>query len=227
MIEEVLKLLGLILALILATRFTAEGAVFLRNYFNAGPEILGVMSFILIFILIMISVRLLILLLKNIVKFAMLSGVDRSGGFLFGAFKGALLLSVVIWALLFLPTSRYMETLDSESKSYTTIRKVAPSVYNFLLRGVEGVNSFLDEVEAMVPSSKFPPVSGDRQAWNSLKSLSDSLGISVDDLKKLHPAEIRNRLDELGITGEEREEILHQLKEAMGNDASLQSVRSR
>jgi len=225
LIEEVLQLLGLVLAILLATRYMETGAAFLGNYINAKAELLGVLSFILIVILVMVSMRFLIVFLKNLIRLAMLSWVDRAGGGVFGAFKGAVLLSIVIWVLMFLPAQSHFKALEEESVSFGTIRGIAPSVYDFLLQRSDGVNSFLDEMGRFLPSINLPESGRSAFRTASLGPLTDSLGLSMEELKHLSPDEIRTKLSGLGIGKDRQEELLRRLEKYVGQRGAAESYQ--
>ena len=79
--EELLKIVGLFVAVLLALQYVHAVAGLLADRFNTTPENLTVVSFILIVILVMIGFRIVAALLKRVIRFAMLGWLDNGFDF--------------------------------------------------------------------------------------------------------------------------------------------------
>lgn len=186
LIEELLKLVGIIVAIILAIRLMAPGAVLLSQVVNAEPEKLGFVSFLIIFVLIMIGFRVLAKILKGIFKFAMLGWLDKLGGGAFGALKGALLMSALVWLLLFLPVDSYTNDLRDNSISFGKLETFAPKVYDTLMHLIPGSISFQEKIESFISGDHTLRAMNFFRNPKFLKDLQDQIGHDeTSDLLKL------------------------------------------
>ena len=150
LIEELFKLVGIIVAIIFAVKLMTPGAYLLAEIVNAEPEKLGFVSFLIIFILIMIGFRVAAKILKGIFKFAMLGWLDKAGGGAFGAAKGALLISALIWLLLFLPVQSYTNDLRDNSMTFGFLENFAPKVYDGMMRVIPGSVTFQEKIDGFI-----------------------------------------------------------------------------
>ncbi len=150
LVEELFKLVGIIAAIVLAIKFMTPGAQLLASIFNANADKLGFISFIVIFILVLLAFRFAAKVVKSILKLAMLGWLDKLGGGAFGAAKGALLLSALIWLLLFLPIDSYTNNLRDNSLTFRPLENFAPQVYNGLLKVIPNSIPFQEKIQQFI-----------------------------------------------------------------------------
>lgn len=151
LVEELLKIVGLIVAIIVASHFVNVGADLLADFFNTQPGKMTVVSFIVIALGTMIVFRILIAMIKGILRFAMLGWLDRTGGAAFGTVKGAILLSALVWLFILLPTGEIVSELEDESKSFPVVRSVVPSLYQVFKAVLPASGTFMDQVRGYIP----------------------------------------------------------------------------
>lgn len=154
LVEELLKIVGLVVAIIVASHFVNIGADFLADFFNTQPGKMTVVSFIVIALGTMILFRILIAMIKGILRFAMLGWLDRTGGAAFGTVKGAILLSALVWLFILLPTGNIVSDLEQESKSFPAVRSVVPSLYQLFKVVLPAGGTFMDQVREYIPVDK-------------------------------------------------------------------------
>jgi len=97
LVREVCSMLGLIVGCWAAFRYYPAVAGVLRPFIHLPNSIAAVISFILIFITIGLLFYFLGHLLTVVFKIALLGGINRIGGVLFGFLQGALLLCILLY----------------------------------------------------------------------------------------------------------------------------------
>jgi len=137
---EVLTLLGLVTAIFVAIFWYADLSVFLIKQFKWNQTLSNVISFILIFILVIIVFRVLENILTRITALLLLNWVNNLGGALFGFMRGALIVSLLIFLINFIPLvvrTQFSESmladilLDSLIVIYNSIREWLPEHFQF------------------------------------------------------------------------------------------------
>lgn len=103
LIREVASILGLVLAFVLANSYYAELAPRLEELLG-GPTLANLAAYLGIFLGTMLVIFLLASFIRKVLRMVMLGWLDSLGGGALGAFKGALLCSIIVMALTaFLP----------------------------------------------------------------------------------------------------------------------------
>ena len=92
-VREVISLIGLVLAFIIASRSSGEAGDFLSQWISNGT-VADMAGFALVFILVMLFVGLVGALLRKLVDMAALTALDRTLGVFFGAARGMLLIAL-------------------------------------------------------------------------------------------------------------------------------------
>lgn len=210
LVEELLKIIGLVAAILIAISYVHIVAAKLAAMFDSSPEKLTVISFILIILVVMFGIKLFTELLKRFLRFSMLGWADRAGGAIFGAVKATILLSLLLWGLLLLPVERYTSDLETNTETYSIILGVAPTIYDGIVKVFPDARYFIHRME------KYLPVSGERTSFarfnrdTPLDRLEELLGDEVD------PEVLRDfskeKVQELLESPELREELRRRLK---------------
>lgn len=123
LIEEALKLIGMILASILAVRFYGLGVLLIQDIFNLSAGVLTVAGFIIVFLIVYLAVQLLSSLLKRIVSSLKLIWLDRLSGLGFGALKGILVMAIVTWCFGIFSETLFVKKLEASSPAYICLDK--------------------------------------------------------------------------------------------------------
>jgi len=92
-VREIISLIGLVAAFLLASRFSGQSGDFLGQWITnpTGADIAG---FALIFVIVMIIVGLIGALIRGLVDMAALTATDRTLGIFFGAARGMFLIAL-------------------------------------------------------------------------------------------------------------------------------------
>lgn len=105
LVRETASILGLVLGFVLANSFYAELSPRLEELLGCSPGLASLAAYLGIFLGVMAAIFLLASLVRKILKLIMLGWLDSLGGGALGAFKGALLCSIIVMALTtFLPS---------------------------------------------------------------------------------------------------------------------------
>lgn len=114
-IRQTSKILGLIIALLVAVKQYQEFQVLLEPYLDVPPSLLSFISFAIIFIIFNLLIHILGISLKKVTNFLYLGPVDSFGGVLLGILKSGILIYLVIFILNEVPHELVTEMIE---KSY-------------------------------------------------------------------------------------------------------------
>ena len=132
-IEEMGRLLGLIISTIFALNYYLNLAGLILSIVSMNTFVIMVLSFAIIFALMLFITRVLtrffhILLTSSGTKFA-----NRSMGFLFGALKGMIILMLLYWTVDLFPEKKWSTIIHKESylsKTFTNTRHVIIDIFH-------------------------------------------------------------------------------------------------
>ncbi len=215
MITEVFKILGIVIGLVLAIKYLAQGAAIIHSFAKLDPRIEKVLAFIVILLITIVVFTLFAKLTKSIFKMALMGWLDRSGGLAFGGLKGALIISSLLPLFAFLPDNiQFVKETKQDSVIYKYLRGFAPKIYNTIGQLIPGSQSFADQIKDVIPSSgtlgklqsgdfeiddlnMIQNFMGDEDS-EMLKTLQEQLGdvdIQQMDLNTASPKEVQEMLD--------------------------------
>ena len=132
-IEEMGRLLGLIISTLFALNYYLDMAGLILSIVSVNTFVIMVISFAIIFALMLFITRVLtrffhILLTSSGTKFA-----NRSMGFLFGAVKGMIILMLLYWTVDLFPEKKWATIIRKESylsKTFTDTRHVIIDIFH-------------------------------------------------------------------------------------------------
>ena len=132
-IEEMGRLLGLIISTIFALNYYLNLAGLILSIVSMNTFVIMVITFAIIFALILFITRVLtrffhILFTSSGTKFA-----NRSMGFLFGAVKGMIILMLLYWTVDLFPEKKWSTIIRKESylsKTFTNTRHVIIDIFH-------------------------------------------------------------------------------------------------
>jgi membrane protein required for colicin V production len=134
LIIEITTLAALILGLYFALYFSDFAAGMITSSFNVSPEHLGLISFIATFIGVIILVLAAGKILEKFIDILMLGFLNKLAGAIFGALKGALLLSILIFLVNYIDSGRTIIKKEAAENSflYQPVESFAPMLYSRL-----------------------------------------------------------------------------------------------
>lgn len=130
-ISEVATLLGLVLGLFGAFKFSDFTAEKVVQYISIDPKYLNTVAFVLTFIVVAVLVNLLGRLMAKLVQAINLGFIDKIGGFVVGVAKGLLICSLAVMLLNSL-TEKGIVSPDIKEGSmlYPMVEKTVPYLYD-------------------------------------------------------------------------------------------------
>ena len=131
LVDELGRLLGLVLSILLATSKTVELSSFILKNSNIEPWGSTLISFCIIFSIVLLIGR----ILTRLFKIALLSRsniwMDNILGFIFGSMKGYCIIAVFIWALIILPLDKWTNIIEQNSKVVHTTNGFRMNIISF------------------------------------------------------------------------------------------------
>lgn len=138
-VSELASLAALILGIWGAIRFSYITADFIEKNFHPDNDYMNIISFIITFIIIVILVHIVGNSVNKLVEAAMMGFLNKIAGLVFGIFRSALILSILL--LLFDRINEDVEIISKEkrieSRLYEPVRNLAPSIFPFIKNWVE------------------------------------------------------------------------------------------
>jgi len=138
LIRQIMDIVGIIVAFICAFYFAKYLADYLEVKFSFNYHLSLVISAVAVFIGIILIFRLIGTIFRKLADITLLSGVDTIGGGIFGAFKGVLLVSLILVVALSLPLPDDFESDLKENKLASAIYPVLPWLFDQVLKVVPG-----------------------------------------------------------------------------------------
>ena len=152
-VEELGRLLGLVVATVFSLKLYVKLGSLLLNWIATDVWVLFILSFILIFSIILISMR----ILTRLVQFLFLSKstkwVNRLMGTFFGGSKGILVVMMFFWIFELIPNNQSANIILKESEIAQYLiktRKLIISSFNLddpIKSGEESIKNYLISIE--------------------------------------------------------------------------------
>lgn len=181
---EVLSLIGMIFAYIIALREMSTLSSFIAKYISLPDFVLSSFSFTIIFILVLIVARFLAKTISRLIRGTLVGWIDRLGGGVFGLIKGVIVASLALLLLALVPLPESIQAEQQHSVLDKSIRPVTAALFNWVIRVFPKSKDFYEEVK-----EGFNKETKDMQEkilQDKLDTLKEDLNIPVnlDSLKK-------------------------------------------
>ncbi len=134
LIIEAATLGALILGLYFAIYFSDIAGGFLNKTFNIEQKYMGALSFVVTFVIVVFGVIAVGKALEKIVDILFLGFLNKMAGAVFGIVKGALFISVLIFAFSYFNLENSVFSKDAREKSlfYEPVKSIAPALASWL-----------------------------------------------------------------------------------------------
>lgn len=116
--KELCGIMGLVLGLSAALRYSSSFSSFLGKNFPSISSFSNVIAFVVLFLAVLIFFSVLGGFLSKFFKAIWLGWFDRLGGLLFGLAEGAFIVSIIFWGISLLPEIPILEELKRGSLAY-------------------------------------------------------------------------------------------------------------
>ncbi|GBD94526.1 colicin V production protein [bacterium BMS3Abin05] len=184
LIGEVTGFIAIILALIFAVRWMSAGTAFILSILNLSTVFAVMISFVLIFVTVFWGTIMLGRTLRKILKISMLGWLDHLGGAAFGLLKGAVIASLLVILLGFIPLNLTYRQYKQDSVLFKPMQQFAPRLFDWIVLTVPSTKSFYDEVNQTISSRT-------KKMNAPVKTLLKSIRANADKdstrLKRPHP----------------------------------------
>ncbi len=145
LIDELATLVGFILAIIFSSEYYSIGATIVQSLFRVNEAFGAVLGFILVFIIVYLVCRLIAWGIQSFVKMIKLEWLNKVAGLIFGAFKGFLIMAMVVWIISVFRDFELEDKLSQQSVSYTVLKDFTDSTAEFF-----GYDDDLDRMAASI-----------------------------------------------------------------------------
>ena len=136
LVKEVASLIGLILGIWGAIKFSNFTAAKLYEWFNMSGDYVGIIAFVITFCAIVICIHFIGVLADKVVDAVQLGFLNRLLGMAFGAVKNILILSVIFSVLNAIDERRhFLPKSVGESKFYKPVADIVPSIFPVIGEG--------------------------------------------------------------------------------------------
>jgi uncharacterized membrane protein required for colicin V production len=123
LIEELGRLLGLILAVAFGFKYYVSVSTALLKFLSFDGTVMLVLSFAIIFISTLIAVRIITRMVHILMMSSGTKWMNRSMGFAFGFLKGGLVLTALLWMTELFPDSGWSGLILNESRLAESMQK--------------------------------------------------------------------------------------------------------
>ncbi len=150
LLNSAFRLAGLVLGIIVAANLGAWASDILIMQFNLSPQAADIIGYALIFIVVILIAQLAGYFLRTIIHAIKLGWLDRLGGLFLGALKAAIIMSLIFWLLLAIPSDTLGSDLKDKSVSYRLLGNFAPSLYEKLVQPYMREGDIRDRLDALL-----------------------------------------------------------------------------
>lgn len=142
-IRQLADIIGIIFSILLAVQLMGPIGDHLITDLGWSPGVASVVAFLLVFITIQIGMFFLARLIERVIGLLQLTILNRIAGALFGGFKAALLVSVVLMVLI------TFETPDPSAREssvlYDPVASLVPETWDFVAEYLPVIKTISDE----------------------------------------------------------------------------------
>jgi membrane protein required for colicin V production len=188
LVHEIFGIISIIVAFVAAYKYSAVvGSMF--KTFDLSERSLNALGFVIVFIIAYLVVMIIAVFLEKILVKVSLSEVNRGGGMVFGAFKAAVILSVILASTVSFMNkdSGFVKTMKN-GKVSSFLLGLSPVIYDVVDKfGDSNINPFKDEKIELKPIEIFSEDSGQKvleKVKDSANSVKESIVDTADDIYK-------------------------------------------
>ncbi|MCD6336798.1 MAG: CvpA family protein [Candidatus Marinimicrobia bacterium] len=134
LLNSAFRLAGLVLGIIIAANLGAWTSDMLIMQFGWAQQVSDIVGYIAIFIIVILIAQILGYFLRTIIHAIKLGWLDKIGGLFLGALKTAIIMSLIFWLLMAIPSDSLGEDIKDKSFSYKLLGDFAPSLYEKLVQ---------------------------------------------------------------------------------------------
>jgi len=134
LLNSAVRLAGIVLGIIIAANLGSWASDMLIMQFSWSQQVADIVGYVLIFLFVLLAAQIAGHFLRTVIHAIKLGWLDRIGGLLLGALKAAIIMSLIFWLLLAIPSESLSRDLQERSFSYRLLAGFAPSLYEKLVQ---------------------------------------------------------------------------------------------
>lgn len=146
-VHEVLGLLGLLVAFVVATKYMSTSADYLGQYLRVPSTLASILGFLSIYLGVVLIVHVLTLVIQKVLEYSALGWIDKVIGALGGLGKAGIVISLAALGFSLLPIDETAIPGVSDSRLLGPVTKAAPWTFNMLMKFLPDSKSFYGEVK--------------------------------------------------------------------------------
>ncbi len=210
LLTSAVRLAGIILGIIVSANLGSWASDLLMLQFNWSEQVSNIVGYIAIFFIVLMMAQILGYFLRTIIHAIKLGWLDRIGGLLLGALKAGIIISLIFWVLLIIPSDSLSDEIQERSFSYKILGGFAPSLYEkYVLPNIEE-----GEVKNRIDSM----ISPDIESLNIVDDFEEQVS-EVKGANKESISDLKTRFNELPLS--KQMEVMSKLGE---NKPDLQEI---
>ena len=183
LLSSAFRLVGLVLGIVISANLGAWASDIFLLQFSWSQQVADIVGYISIFIIVILIVQIIGYFLRTIIHAVKLGWLDRIGGLLFGALKAAIIMSLIFWLLLAIPSDSLNRDLQEKSFSYKLLGNFAPSLYEKLVQPYMKDSDIRDRLDLLLPT-QLDSLNIISDFENQLKDVEGVDAVSIEEMKK-------------------------------------------
>lgn len=178
-----MRLIGLIFGIIVAINLGPWASDIFIAQFNISVQVSNILGYVAIFLVIVLASQIVGFFLRSLIHAIKLGWLDRIGGIFLGTLKAAIIISLIFWVLLALPSDSLGEEIQQRSYAYKIIGGFTPALYEKYVQPNLEDGDMKDRLDSLIaPNTKAFDISKDFE--NQIETLDGSTRNTVDDMKE-------------------------------------------
>lgn len=178
-----MRLIGLVLGIIVAINFGVWASDLLVSQFNLSNQIASILGYIMVFLIVLLAAQVIGYFLRSIIHAIKLGWLDRIGGIFLGTLKAAIIISLIFWVLLALPSDNLGTEIQQKSYAYKILGEFTPSLYEKYVQPNLEEGEMKDRLDSLIaPNTKAFDISYDFE--KQVAEMEGSSQNTINDLKE-------------------------------------------
>lgn len=191
LLTSAMRLIGLIAGIIIAINLGHWTGDILINQFNISQKIANIIGYIVVFLLVLFAAQIIGYFLRSIIHAIKLGWLDRIGGIFLGTLKAAIIISLLFWVLLALPSDTLGKDIQNKSVAYQILGEFTPALYEKYIQPNLDEGDMKNRLDSLISPNSSPSdiqsdfdkeienlAPADQKAAESMKEQFKSLSLS-------------------------------------------------
>ena len=197
LVRSVVDGIGFIVGLLLAVTYMSAGATWISGSVHLPEKLAAIASFLGIFLVAMLGFRVLGNLLRRVLHVTPVGWADSGAGTLFGLFKGAFVLSLLLLLIAMTPLSEKISGQMRASALAGPIGRVAPFVFDQVKRFFPRSEDFYSEVQECLGLGEGPSLRTIMESWGRVREQGEQLEERLEKSRE-EAEKVKRRMEERG-----------------------------